>query len=123
MEKNENPLNENIFISIVNCHIKELEDHLNGDIIIYYALYNHKHLKLATYKDYDWTKSSEFEILSKHIPTLENTIRFTNLGEKYNKIEDDIQKLPLDKRLLTKSEQNQMIVNYSKLKWVNELNW
>lgn len=122
MEENEDPRNENVFIIIDSCDTKELRDELWRNIVLYYALYNHKKIKVATFKEQDFKHSNEFKKLKVYFPNIENSLFIKNLGYK-NSPGNYQDTLPVNKRMLSTEEQNQLAEHYAKLKWVNELNW
>ena len=113
-------------LMIYHCRANELEDVIGLDVIVYYALYNHAPLRLQTFKDHEWRTSQTRQILSEFVGSItecSDVVRFKDYGGKHQELEDIQLQLPLKKRLLTPTEQNECLANWGRLKWVNELGW
>lgn len=124
MEKQETPLDNHVFCVIAHCKANQYSDIINGELSFYYAMYNHKHIKVATFKDHEFQKSNEYNLLNKHRKDLYNVYRFANYGGKdFNWGNLLSSALPLNERLLNNKELQEKIEWYSNNKWINELNW
>jgi len=126
MEKNESPLDNHVFCVIIHCKVNQYSNIVDDELSFYYAMYNHKHLKVATFKDQEFKKSNEYKLLNEHRKdlNLDNVMRFVNYGGKnfewYNLVSCSV---PLNERLYSPKELRDKIEWYSNQKWINELNW
>ena len=124
MEKHETPLDNHVFCAIAHCKVNQYSDIINSELSFYYDMYNHKHIKVATFKDHEFQKSNEYKILNEYRKDLYNVKRFVNYGDKkfiwHNLLSCA---LPLDERLFSGKEVREKIEWYSNNKWINELNW
>ena len=76
MEKHETPLDNHVFCAIAHCKVNQYSDIINSELSFYYAMYNHKHIKVATFKDHEFQKSNEYKILNEYRKDLYNVKRF-----------------------------------------------
>lgn len=124
MEKDESPLDNHVFCVIAHCRANLYSEIVTGELSFYYAMYNHKDIKIATFKDHEFQKSNEYKLLNEYRNDLCNVYRFANYGDKDFNWENLLSSaLPLHERLLSPEQIREKIEWYSNHKWINELNW
>lgn len=121
MEKGDSPIDKKNFYVMRNVTVKEFKESIWMDLVVYYSLYNEKHVKLFTVKNNEWFNCEQYKILSQYIKNLKNSRAVVNYGHKYNVFMDVEDTLPLTSRLLASQSFTDKVNYYINTKWINEL--